>query len=204
MDRQGGGQGRATGRIMAALAVVLAGGLAGCVSLPVSTPGQREASARAVIENWSTDSRLLAAKFLEQYGSPDRVASDRLTWEDKGPWQATTVYDRVPFYTADDGPDDLRQSVARSVPPDKIFALRQFSGKLQVSRDGSLLSANSTSEAVSFLLVNLADDVIAGRASPQAAAAAYERAIQLYQAGKTPPAMQGLLWTGKPAAGIGP
>jgi hypothetical protein len=174
-----------------------AGLFAGCATASTNPPGleSRLDQAQAAATSWHTDSKLLAMKFMAEYGPPDRIEADRLVWDSADPWSRIAVWntqDREPTAL---GSESLEQTLRYNVPPDKRKALAAFSDRLVVSDDCQELSARGDSEALNFLAINLADEIIRGDRSPEDARGFYDRVYRLSQAGKSSPYTQGLLFS---------
>jgi len=185
---------------MAALALAaLAATFAGCSTMSLKNPQARRQFADTVIGNWSSFSRLAAAGFMEEYGAPDQVRHDQLIWNDKGPWKRIKIWNVTPYYDSDLGADNIEQTVAYLVPQDKHKELNAFSHEILISQNGTELSARGTSETADFLTLNLADDIVLGRKTPEEARRFYEQTIQLSLAGKASPYLRGLIFTPSPA-----
>lgn len=147
----------------------------------------REAEARRVLADWPVISQATAEAIIEKYGPPDLAISDRLSWYDNAPWKITTVY-RNPFEHI----DVLEQTIGYTVPQDKVPALAKLDVALRLSRDRRELSATSESEETNFLALNLADEVVRERKSPEEARAFYLRTVLQWNAGKSSPYLRGL------------
>ena len=177
-----------------------AGVVVGCSSAPLlPSAEERSEAAQAVIGNWSDFCRLSASRLIEKYGSPDEIDSSRLVWRDRDLVKRIAVWDVPSEFEADGGAGNVESTVAYAVPRDKRGALAAFSPDVRASRDGTELSARSTSEETNFLSLNLADEVIHGLTTPADARAVVNRTIELSAAGKTSPFLQGLLFLPKPA-----
>jgi len=174
-------------------AAAVAAWFAVCVA-PAASPQARRERAEDAIAYWSDSSRLQAARLIEEYGPPDEVRRGRLTWNEKGPWKRTTVWEVSQEYPSNQDGDDLEQVLAYPVPEDKRLALLAFSDKVRVSEDGQELSAHSNREELDFLALNLAHEVIQGMRGPLDAFHFEQRTLQLSAAGKTSPYLQGLLF----------
>ncbi|HAM35435.1 MAG TPA: hypothetical protein DEB40_05185 [Elusimicrobia bacterium] len=178
---------------------LMAGLVAGCATAPVRDFQARQDWARAIIGNWSNFSRLSADNLMERYGLPDRIESGRLLWHGRGPWKRIEVWDVMPFYGSDLGPDNLEQTISYPAASSKRKELAAFSKKLRVSKDGTELSARSTGEERNFLALNLADEIVRGLKEPVGARRFYDLTIQLAAAGRSSRYMQGLLFMPGPA-----
>jgi len=160
--------------------------------MPPQTPEARRDWAEVVLRNWSSFSELRAAWLMERYGPPDLIRHDRLVWYDRGPWRRIEVWDVLPYYVPASGPDNMAETVLYWVPAERVPELKRFRRAVQVSRDGKELTSRGTSEAVNFLALNLADEVIKGEKDPRQAREFYDRTLELWRAGKSSPIMRGL------------
>jgi hypothetical protein len=133
---------------------------------------------------------------IEKYGPPDRVEGGRFVWDRRGRWTKIELSDAdEASVNADaDAASDIKETIAYPVSEGSRAALALFSGGLTVSGDGAELSARSSGEARNFLMLNLADEVAKGLLTPESARLSYLRALQLSEAGKSSPAMEGLLF----------
>ena len=183
---------RSWGRWIAAAA--LAAGAAGCASVPPQTAAERRSLTEAVIADWPEGSRLTAARLLDSYGLPSRIDLDRLVWYGRGDWKRTVLWEKAPYIYGGTAAGELEQTVAYSAPEDKAAALSVLGGRVRASRDGTELSAYSSSEELNFLALNLADEVLRELRDPQDVDSFYERAVRLRDAGKSSAYMQRLLF----------
>jgi hypothetical protein len=175
----------------AALAAV-AGMLSGCTTAPTRSDEQRGADAEAAIQTWSGPSRTAAAALLAEFGVPDQVDSSRLIWRDKRLFKRVAVWDQIPGEEPEAAQDIIEQAVAYRVPQEKRSELAAFSEKIMVSPDGREFSARAESQAVATLSLNMASEILRGIRSPEEARDIYRRTLQLREAGKVSPYMQGL------------
>lgn len=161
------------------------------VAAPDGSPARRvrDAYARRMIASWPVVSLRTAEAVMEKHGPPDLAVSDRLVWYDNGAWKITTVY-RDP---AEHG-DVLEQTIGYAVPQDKTDALARLDLALRLSRDRRSLSAVSESEETNVLALNLADEVVRDKRTPEEARALYLKTVVLANAGKSSPYMEKLLF----------
>lgn len=152
--------------------------------------GRTEASNRG-FSDWSNMTNNM---MVDKYGPPDRVETLRLVWEHRGPWKKIVVWDELGFLDNNRAARNIEGTIAYPVPADKVDALVSFSRALHVSADGGELSARSTSEERNFLMLNLADEIVKGRLSPEEARVSYLRTLKLAEAGKSSPSMLRLLF----------
>jgi hypothetical protein len=145
--------------------------------------------ARRVVSLWPEASKTVAEAMLEKYGPPDRVDIDRLSWNDNGSWRKTTVY-RLPR----EGEGVLEQTIRYDVPQDKRAALSSLDLSVKVRQVDDRLSVASESEETNFLALNLIDEVIREKKTPEEAREFYRKEVKLFDSGKTSSYMQGLLF----------
>ena len=155
---------------------------------------ERQEAAQAVIGNWSEFCRLSAARLIEEHGPPDEIESGRLTWHRQGLLDTLSAWNVPSEFEAAGGAGNIESSVAYVMPSGKKEQLAAFDHELRVSRDGTKLAATSNSEALNFLALNLADEIVRGIKTPQEARDFYAETTELAAAGKTSPFMQGLLF----------
>lgn len=145
--------------------------------------------ARGAVSRWPTASRLAAEAMLEKYGVPSAADDDKLSWSDNGGWKRTTVY-RLPR----EGGDVLEQTISYAVPRDKRADLAKLDFMVTVNQADRELSATSESEQTNYLALNLADDVVHDRRTPEDASDFYMATVKLSQSGRNSPYMQGLMF----------
>jgi hypothetical protein len=175
---------------------VLAGFLAGCSTMPpLPDPQDRRDLAAVVIESWYNYSKVAALNLISEYGAPDAVEAGRLVWNDKGPWKRIAVWDVVPYYDSNTGPNNLEMTLAYAVTPAQAGALKEFDRRVRVTKGGSELSARCDREELNFLALNLADEVVNGVKSPAQARDFFARTVELAAEGRSSRYMQGLLFS---------
>jgi hypothetical protein len=143
--------------------------------------------AKKTIERWPADSRLLAERLLEELGAPDEVMPHYITWQSKKPFVTTTLFaDRA----SSNQPGILSQSVPYRVPVGRWRALSAF-GK-GVSYDvvfNELVAVNDNPEA-NLLALNLADEVIQSKRTPDEARSYFDQTLTRSYAGKGSPYLE--------------
>lgn len=172
----------------------VSGGGGGVLVVEAARPGApalraREAEARRILSGWPVVAQRTAEVVMEKYGPPDLAISDRLSWYDNAPWKITTVY-RDPTEHI----DVLEQTIGYAVPRDKVPALARLDVALRLSRDGRELSATSESEETNFLALNLADEVVREKRTPEDARAFYLKTVVQMNAGRSSPYLKQLLF----------
>jgi hypothetical protein len=150
--------------------------------------------ADGVVASWSNSSALAARRLMEEYGAPDEARSGRLMWRGNGPWSQTVVWDQTPLYAPEDRDDLLEQTVVYLCAEEDIAKLAAFNPKIVVDRHMNTIAVRSSSQEVSYLTMNLADDIVNGRTTPERAREEYDRILRLSAAGKSSPYTAGLLF----------
>jgi hypothetical protein len=159
----------------------------------IETP--RPASLRATLESWPERSRDIAKAMIEKYGEPARFNGNGLLWNDNGPWKRTIVYRSAqPHYTWLRDKDYLKQAIVYRVPADKLAALKRFDPRIEANETSGELSSRSESEALNFLALNLAEEIITGKRSVEDARAFYRKTEELSKSGKSSPSLERLLF----------
>lgn len=161
----------------------------GCVSA-VKTDNSVQASvyrslvASSVVDNWPPISAAAGRRLIEQYGVPDAVRYDRLTWRDNGPWKRTVVHDVTPPYVQAEDLGVVEQTLAYPLSSRQVADLAAFDSRLEYDSGRGELSARSDREEVNFLRLNLANDIVNRRMTPGQARELYAQILRLEAAGK--------------------
>jgi hypothetical protein len=170
--------------LVAAQACTLAGS-----AVPIEDVGaatDRKVSATETVDQWEELSALAARRLIAEYGVPDAVDSMSLTWNGNGPWRRTVVRDEPPADAAGRDMGIVIQSIGYgSLTPAQAELLASFDDRLSFDPLGQELTAQSDREELNILRLNLADDVVRERRSPEQARAAYFDDLELFEAGKT-------------------
>jgi hypothetical protein len=175
--------------------LLLSAFLTACSTLPpLRDPQDRRDLAAVVIESWYNYSKEAALKLIDEYGPPDQIESSRLVWNDKGPWKRISVWDVVPYYDSNTGPNNLEETIARHVTPAQRRELLAFDRNIKASEDGTELSARYDREELNILALNLADEVLQKVKTPIEARLFYRETADLSVAGKSSRYAQGLLF----------
>ena len=143
------------------------------------------AAAEAAIRNWPRRSRAVASFMIKKYDEPNSSDANSLVWYNNGQWRKTVVYRRPPRNVAGSRGDDiLEQTISYDVPDDKIAALRSFDDRIKFDKGKGELSSRSENENYNYLALNLADEIVRGKRSPDEALDDYRRTIRLSESGK--------------------
>lgn len=150
--------------------------------------------AHRVVERWHRPSALAAGRLLDEYGLPDDVTPNRLTWNRKGVWKRTTVWNANPVYRTPADMAVVEQTVDYPLDASQAARLLAFSGALKIDLERGELSSRSDREEIDFLNLNLADEIVHGRKTVDEAKASYARLLSLSATGKSSPYTSGLLF----------
>ena len=135
---------------------------------------------------------MAARRTIGEYGVPDEVHSNRLIWNDRGPWRRTIVKDVRPAFVEGDELGIIEQSADDALTPAQQANVAALGPQTSFdARDGELTSV-ADEEAHNFLRLNLADDVARGRMSPEQARDSYKGIVDFEASGKESPYLLGL------------
>lgn len=150
-------------------------------------------TARDVASGWPEEAEEAADSMLNRYGAPDGITGSLLIWHDKGPWREIIVKkDVIDHRFPSPHKDTLEQRVAYEVPVDKFDDLARFDGSLIAERTSGTLASRSQSEAMNFLALNLAHDIITNRRSVEEAREMHADIARAYMKGEQHPYTRGL------------
>ncbi len=194
--------------IGAVMAVTLAG--AACAGRTVETSSQGDVAAnttgtrgvQALLASWPAKQRETATMMVSKYGEPSVVGDRMLVWFNTGPMVKTALMrDAVPHNFPMPHVDYLTQTVMHRVPADKLDDLNEYDGSVWVHRTRGELSAQCDVEAMNFLALNLAHDVITGtRTAPDARDFYAKTAMAFKQGDRSSPYVTGLTFKPEPGA----
>jgi hypothetical protein len=130
---------------------------------PGSVP---EAVLSRYTSGWPDASAMAAKKLLTKYGEPTESTSSMLVWKGIAPFRRITVYreevvHRFPLLHK----DVIEHVVAYKIPTDKADELTKFDGSILFDRTRGELAARGDDEAMNFVALNLATDIINGKRS---------------------------------------
>lgn len=137
------------------------------VSKKTSKSGTPSKDINVILSKWPKEPRSVAEKLITRYGTPDEYTKSDLTWYHKGPFKLIDVNNRLvkhnyphPHY------DVLEQTInypVHNIKPPLPCKLQEFNGSLVFDKTKGELTAHCDSEAVNFLLLNLAHEIISGK-----------------------------------------
>lgn len=172
---------------------LLAAGLAACASGSPQTAsgGTRTATLSGgvarlatpeITREWPAASREAAAAIEQKYGPPAEVTATMLVWHQTGPWKRTVVHNlEVPHAFPWPHADVVEQTINFRAPLELYDDIAAFDGSIVVQRTNGEVSVRSEREEMNFLALNLLNDIVMERRTPQQARADYSR----YAAGFT-------------------
>lgn len=130
--------------------------------------------ARSIIavQEWPHESRQAAELVIDQFGEPDEVSRNELTWYGVGPWKrvvATRWFEHHNFPLPH--VDCVECVIDYRVPAEKMADLAIFDGSIRVDRTAGELSVRCRSIASDTLKINLVHDIVTGNRSVEDARA---------------------------------
>jgi len=150
-------------------------------------------TARDTAAAWPKEAAEAADSMLEKYGAPDEIAKSLLIWRNAGPWLEITVKrEAIEHRFPSPHKDTLEQTIAYEVPKEKFDDLARFNGSLIAERTRGTLASRSQSEAMNFLALNLAHDMITNRRSAEDARETHAYIAEAYMKGEQHPYTKGL------------
>lgn len=138
-----------------------------------------------LIEGWKKQPKKVAQTMIEKYGPPQEATANRLIWHDNGPWKRTELLnEEIDHDFPKPHKDMLEQVVAFNVPAEKLSDLAAYDGSVMAERTRGELSARCDKEAMNFLALNLAHDIISGKISVEEARSQYTQIAKETMQGK--------------------
>jgi hypothetical protein len=113
---------------------------------------------------WPEASSRAAAKTISRFGEPQESTNSMLIWRDVSPFKRITVYkNEVDHKFPMLHKDVIEHVVDYKVPADKLEDLISFDGSLIYNRTAGELAARCNDDAMNFLALNLAHDIVTGQ-----------------------------------------
>lgn len=149
------------------------------------------------LKSWPEASQMAAKEMMDKYGKPNATTPHMLVWHNNGPWKKTIIYDKETKHIFPvDHTDVMEQEINYKVPADKFSDLAEYDGSVSVHRTDGVISAKCDFEGANFLALNLANDVITGKKTVQAARDFYTNTIKEFVLEKkTSPYMKSFQFT---------
>jgi hypothetical protein len=182
--------------------------LAGCATthaMSSDLTAGGNASLRAVTSGWSTASQEALNAMTAKYGQPNELTANMAVWYNNGPWKRTVISrDAVPHHFPAPHDDVMEQVIDYRVPPAMVDELAAYDGSVIVERTKGELSARCDKEGANFLALNLANEIVTGRLTVDAARRRYAEEIMAMKAGHPTQYTQRLLFNPAPGSSMDP
>ncbi|MHB0913297.1 MAG: hypothetical protein ACYC2Y_07605 [Armatimonadota bacterium] len=148
-----------------------------------------------MIRHWPDNSQLVARSIMARYGPPDEALPSMLIWYANRPWLKTVVYrEETPHEFPYPHTDILAQSICYRVPVGRFDDLAAFDGSVQADRTRGVLSAYCACEALNFIAINLAHEVVTEMRSVSDARSELAGQAEAYRSGRMTPYAVGFLF----------
>jgi hypothetical protein len=159
-------------------------------------------TASDVLASWPEKQRETANMLIGKYGQPTVLGDGMIAWFNTGPFvQTVLMRDAQPHNFPMPHVDYLTQTIKHTVPANKLDELYQYDGSVWFHRTRGELSAQCDVEAMNFLALNLAHDLITAKRSVSDARAFYARtAMAFTQGDRSSPYVTGLIFATEPNA----
>lgn len=146
-------------------------------------------------KNWSETSQEALKSMIEKYGQPDEYSASQAIWHNNRPWKRTVVQsEEIPHDFPAHHNDVLEQFIDYQVPLDKFDDLARYDGSVIIERTKGVISARCAGEAMNFVAINLAHDIVTEKRTVEEARQEYVRLYKAYQDGEHPSSTQGFLF----------
>lgn len=144
-------------------------------------------------KGWSESATETAKNMITKYGDPFESTPSMLMWKGIPPVKKIIVYrDEIIHQFPLPHKDVIEHTVDFKIPLNKAAELVKFDGSVIFDRTRGELSARSNEEAMNFLILNLASDIIRGKRSSSNARKEYEKLSIEYLNGNKSSLTQGL------------
>ncbi|MDQ3016227.1 MAG: hypothetical protein M3R25_05850 [Bacteroidota bacterium] len=148
------------------------------------------------IANWPKASQMAVEEMTNKYGKPDMVGEEVVAWMNKGNWKTIHVSKKESKHSFPiEHTDMMEQCISYKVPVGKMDDLGKFDGSITFDRTQGLMCARCDMEANNLLALNLANDIVTGKASVKTARRMYADIVKEKMNGGTPMYMQKLTFT---------
>lgn len=147
-------------------------------------------------QGWPAASREAIKFMTDKYGPPAAVTSDVAIWGKAGIWKRTLVFrTEVPHRFPKPHTDVMQQWIDYKAPSSMYDELAMYDGSVVLERTSGEISARCDKEAANFLALNLADEIVKGKATVEQARKKYGEQIKAMMAKKPAPMTEKLLFT---------
>ncbi|MDQ7904431.1 hypothetical protein RB614_07825 [Phytohabitans sp. ZYX-F-186] len=138
-----------------------------------------------VVGDWPEEAQEAARRTAERYGPPDETMPRRLVWNHPLPWKRIVVNrDASEHHFPEPHQDRIESWVDLEVPRESAADVAAFNGSIRVNRTRGEVAATCHVEAVNFLAVNLAHDLVSGRIGVDEARREYTEMVASHLMGR--------------------
>jgi hypothetical protein len=138
-------------------------------------PSVRTEILKSYTKDWPEAAAKAANEMIAKYGEPTESTPSMLMWKGIMPVKRILVYrEEVIHQFPLPHKDVIEHVVAYKIPLNKAAELVKFDGSIIFDRTRGELSARSNEEAMNFLILNLASEIIEGKRSASNARKEYE------------------------------
>lgn len=135
---------------------------------PVKEKAQKKAD--KITQGWPESSVKAAGEMIDKHGEPKEVTEDTLVWSKVAPFERIVVNKKVysskfPILHQ----NAVSHTVTYKVPVNKVEEVRKLSSDIMIDSTKGEMTASGDSEAMNNLALNLANDVITGKLTPEQA-----------------------------------
>jgi len=134
-----------------------------------------------LLEFWEGQPLKKAKEIIQKYGYPQEAMPSRLVWHNNGPWKRTVIYSEPlqnDFSTSLG--DFLEQTIDYTIPMNLCSEVADFDSGVYPNWTNGEVSTISDKEAISFLALNLLDDIVTRRRDIHDAKMFYAKHAYLY------------------------
>ncbi len=145
------------------------------------------------VENWPKASQMAVEEMTNKYGKPDVIDEEVVAWMNKGMWKTIHVNKKESKHSFPiEHTDMMEQCISYKVPVSKMDDLGKFDGSITFDRTQGLMCARCDVEANNLLALNLANDIVTGKASVKTARRMFANIVKEKMNGGNPVYMQKL------------
>jgi len=164
-----------------------------------ASKNDKEARWSRVTASWPETAKNTAREIAQKYGAPDMVGSDLLVWRNKSPYVWIQVNRKeVQHNFPAPHKDVLDIAIPYKVPVAMLTKLAEFDGSAVAMRTKGLLVASCFKEGLDVLILNLANDVVTGKKTPEQARTAFGEIAAGMMKGKKNPYTESLQFKVQP------
>ncbi|MDQ3364743.1 MAG: DUF4142 domain-containing protein [Myxococcota bacterium] len=140
-----------------------------------------------VLAGWPAGPQLAGQETMSKYGPPHEVTSERMIWNDVGPYQRIMLTRKqLPHDFPLPHMDYLQHTINYKVPADKADDVHAFDASITIYRVGGELSARCDLESNNVLTLNLANDIVTGKRTVADARKQFGQLVMQRTLGKNP------------------